>query len=146
LDDYKEGVSQENVDIVMRVFAAFGRRDNAAVFDMYDPDIEWNMDGYENWPDARSYRGIEGVKAFFRDWLRDFDEYETAALDPLDLGDRVRITVYDKALGRGSGVEIERYHAHVWTFRGNRVARIEVFDSREAALAACEASAKSAEA
>lgn len=145
MDDYKEGVSQENVDIVMRVFAAFGRRDNDAVFDAYEPDIEWNMEGYEGWPDASSYHGIAGVKAFFRDWLRDFDDYGTAALDPLDLGDRVLITVYDRARGKGSGVQIERHHAQVWTFRETRVARIEVFHSRAAALAACQGAAKSVE-
>jgi ketosteroid isomerase-like protein len=129
-------VSQENVETVLRAYEAFGRHDNDAVFAVYDPEVEWNMDGYLNWPGKRSYRGVEGVREFFRDWLRDFDDFKADALDPIDLGDRVLITVYDRAIGKGSGVPIERRHAQVWTFRDEKVLRIEVFDSREAALAA----------
>ena len=129
-------MSTENVQTVLRVFEAFGRRDNDAVLAAYDPEIEWNMDGYQAWPGKRSYRGVEGLQEFFRDWLQDFDEYTSDALDPIDLGDRVLVTVNDRARGKGSGVSIERYHAQVWTLRNGLVLRIEVFDSREAALAA----------
>ena len=129
-------MSQENVDAVLRAFEAFRRRDNEALFALYDPEIEWNMEGYLHWPGKQSYRGVEGVQEFFRDWLQDFDEYTSDALDPLDLGDRVVVTVNDRARGKGSGVSIERYHAQVWTLRDGLVLRIEVFDSREAALAA----------
>jgi len=136
LDDYKDGMSHENVDTLLRIYEAFRRRDNDAVLGAYHPEVEWNMEGYVNWPGRRSYRGIEGVREFFRDWLRDFDDFEADALDPLDLGDRVLFTVHDHAIGTGSGVPIERYHAQVWTFRDGKVLKVEVFDSREAALAA----------
>jgi uncharacterized protein len=129
-------MSQENVDTVLRMYEAFRRRDTDAVLAAYDPDIEWNMEGYVGWVGKRSYRGVEGVQEFFRDWLQDFDNYTSDALDPLDLGDRVLFTVHDRAQGKGSGVTIERYHAQVWTFRDGLVLRIEVFDDREAALAA----------
>jgi ketosteroid isomerase-like protein len=135
VNDYKDGVSQENVDQLLRIYEAFGRRDNESVFAEYDPDVEWNMEGYLNWPGKRSYRGVEGVREFFSDWLRDFDDFQADALDPLDLGDRVLFTVHDRASGKGSGVPIERYHAQVWTFRDGKVVKIEVFDSRESALA-----------
>ena len=84
---------------------------------------------------------MAGVEEFFRDWLHDFEGYEAEALDLLDLGDRVVVTVHDRAQGKGSGVPIERYHAQVWTFSDEgRVTRIEVFESREAALEAHERS------
>ena len=146
MDDYKDGVSQENVDTVLRVYDAFRRRDNESVFAVYDPDVEWNMEGYLTWPGKRSYRGVAGVREFFRDWLRDFDDFRADALDLLDLGDRILFTVHDRATGKGSGVTIERHHAQVWTFRDGKVARIDVFDSREAALAAHAPSGVDAEA
>ena len=129
-------MSTENVQTVLRVFDAFRRRDDEAVFASYDPAIEWNMEGYPHWPGRQSYRGVEGIQEFFRDWLQDFDDYTSDALDPLDLGDRVLLTVNDRGRGKGSGVSIERYHAQVWTLRDGRVLRIEVWESREAALAA----------
>jgi ketosteroid isomerase-like protein len=129
-------VSAENVQSVLLAFEAFRRRDDDALFAFYDPDIEWNMEGYMHWPGKQSYRGVEGIKEFFRDWLHDFDDYTSDALDPVDLGDRVLVTVHDRAQGKGSGVTIDRHHAQVWVFREGRVLRIEVWDTRESALAA----------
>ena len=36
-------MSQENVEIVRRMLAASDRRDGAAVFAGYDPEIEWEV-------------------------------------------------------------------------------------------------------
>jgi ketosteroid isomerase-like protein len=129
-------MSKENVETVLRVYEAFRRRDTDAVLAAYDPDVEWNMEGYPTWPGKQSYRGVTGIQEFFRDWLHDFEDYTADALDLLDLGDRVLMTIHDRATGKGSGARIERYHAQVWTFRDGLVVRIEDFDSREAALAA----------
>jgi ketosteroid isomerase-like protein len=129
-------MSQENVQIVLGVFDAFRRRDTGAMFAAYDPDVEWSMEGYPNWPENKTYGGHEGIRTFFRAWLRDFDEYDTEARDPLALGDKVVVTVYDCARGQGSGVSIERVHAHVWTLRDGRAVRVEVFDDRRSALEA----------
>ena len=117
-------MSQENVEIVLGVFDAFVRRDTDAMFAAYAPDVEWSMEGYPLWPETKIYRGREGVRAFFRAWLKDFDQYDTEARDPLDGGDKVVITVYDRARGKGSGVSIEHLHAHVWTFRDAQVVRV----------------------
>jgi ketosteroid isomerase-like protein len=130
-------MSQRNVETVLEVYRAFRGRDRQSVLAVYDPDVEWNMDGYPAWPGKQSYRGVDGIEEFFRDWLHDFDGYEAEALDVLDLGDRVLVTVHDRARGKGSGVPIERHHAQVWSFNEEgRVTRIEVFESRDAALAA----------
>jgi len=126
-------MSQANVDTVLRVFEAFDRRDEEAMFAAYAPDVEWNLANYL-WPDTPTYYGHEGIRSFFRTWLQDFESYETKALDPLDLGDKVLITVYDRAEGKGSGVPIERYHAQVWFFSDGRANRVEVWDTRERAL------------
>ena len=129
-------MSQQNVDTVLRVFDAFDRRDEDAMFAAYAPDVEWSLVNYSMWPDTPMYHGHEGIRAFFRMWLQDFERYETKAIDPVDLGDKVLITVYDRADGRGSGVPIERYHAQVWFFRDRDVVRVEVWDRREDALGA----------
>ncbi len=134
MDDTWHGLKRTNVETVLSVFDAFHRRDGDFVFAAYHPDVEWNLESYSPWAEAPVFRGHDGILAFFRLWLEDFEGYEAEARDPLDLGDQVLITVYDRARGRGSGVPIERYHAQVWTFRDGEVVRVQIFDDRERAL------------
>src|SRR4051794_9425848 len=104
-------MSSDNVETVLGVFDAFGRRDTDATFSPTTP-------------------ASSGACA----WLEDFDDYETEAREPVDLGDKVVVTVWDCARGKGSGVPIERYHAQIWTFRDGRIVRVEIFDDRSGAL------------
>ena len=129
-------MSEQNVRTVLSTFEAFARRDDDGTFAVYAPDVEWSLENYSLWPDKPVFTGHEGIREFFRTWLQDFDGYESQALDPVDLGDRVLITVFDRAHGKGSGVPTERYHAQVWTFDDGLVTRVEVWDDRERALAA----------
>jgi ketosteroid isomerase-like protein len=127
-------VSRENVNVVLRTFRAFRERDDEALFANYASDIEWDLRGYSPWADQQLFRGHDGVREFFRQWLADFDGYTTEARDPVDAGDRVVITVVDRAVGKRSGVPIERIHGQVWTFRQGLVVRIEILDGRAEAL------------
>jgi ketosteroid isomerase-like protein len=127
-------VSRENVNVVLRTFRAFRERDDEALFANYASDVEWDLRRYSPWTDQQLFRGHDGVREFFRQWLADFDGYTTEACDPVDAGDRVVITVVDRAVGKRSGVPIERVHGQVWTFRRLLVVRIEILDGRAEAL------------
>jgi ketosteroid isomerase-like protein len=129
-------MSEENVQAVLNAFRAFQRRDEQTLFAGYAPDIEWDLSGYSPWTDQALFRGHDGIRSFFRQWLADFDHYETEARDPVDVEDRVVVTVLDRAIGKRSGAQIERVHAQIWTFRDGLVARIQVLDDRSAALRA----------
>ena len=103
---------------------------------MYATDIEWDLTDYSPWIEQKIFSGHEGIRHFFRLWLEDFVGYESEALDPVDAGERVVVTIVDRAVGRRSGVPIERTFAQVWTFRDGLVVRIQILDSRAAALEA----------
>ena len=129
-------MSEENVDVVLSTFRAFQARDDETLFANYAPDIEWDLRDYSVWTEQPLFRGHDGIRQFFRIWLEDFTDYETEALDPLDAGDRVVVTVVDRAQGRRSGAVIERVHDQVWTFRDRMVVRVQILDSRAEALKA----------
>jgi ketosteroid isomerase-like protein len=129
-------MSQENVEIVLNTFRAFQERDDDALFANYATDIEWDLRGYSPWTDQQVFRGHEGIRRFFRLWLEGFTDYETRAVDPVDVGERVVVTVVDRAEGRRSGAPIERIHGQVWTFRDGMVVRVQILDSGAAALEA----------
>jgi hypothetical protein len=65
-------MSAENVELVRQLHEAFAARGNAWPFEVYDPDIEFDASG---WPELVElgtepiYRGHEGVRAFWRQWL-----------------------------------------------------------------------------
>jgi len=50
-------MSQENVEVVRRAWEAFTRRDNEAVFRLYDPEVEIHDVFYD-----RVYQGLDGVR------------------------------------------------------------------------------------
>jgi ketosteroid isomerase-like protein len=64
-------MSQENVEIVRQAFEASVRRDNEAVFARYDPEIEVD---YTASGRRGVYRGLEGVREWFRDWMSAFED------------------------------------------------------------------------
>jgi ketosteroid isomerase-like protein len=56
--------------------------------------------------------------------------------DIVEAGDRVLVTLHQRARGRGSAVEVEIDTSNVYTFRDGKVFRIELFTDREPALEA----------
>jgi ketosteroid isomerase-like protein len=129
-------MSRENVEVMMDTFRAFQERDDEALFANYAADIVWDLGDYSPWTDQPLFRGHDGIRQFFRLWLEDFADYEGQALDPVSVGERVVVTVVDRAKGKRSGAPIERRHAQIWTFRDGKVVRIEIRDSRADALEA----------
>ena len=134
-------MSQENVEIVRRVYDAAARRDAATVLALYDPDIESDASqlgiaGIVG-GDEVVYRGHDGLRRFFRDWHEAWTNIEYDFEELIDAGDEHVIAVVTRhARGRASGVEVERPFALVWTLRGGKVAQVVWFLSRAEALEA----------
>jgi ketosteroid isomerase-like protein len=67
-------VSQENVEIVRRLYEAAARRDTESLLSLYDPEVEWVFsrqlrDQTFGWG---TYRGHEGLRTFFREQFEAF--------------------------------------------------------------------------
>jgi ketosteroid isomerase-like protein len=82
-------------------------------------------------------RGIEGLWAAWRDWLRPWGTYWTEVDDFIDAGDeRVVVLTRDHGRLRGSDSEVEAVGASVWTLREAKIVRIEFYLNRNEALKA----------
>ena len=57
-------MSQANVNVVRQAFEASERHNNEAALSFYDPEVEIESSFL-----GRTYRGLDGVRAFWRDWL-----------------------------------------------------------------------------
>lgn len=124
-----------NIEIVRKVYVAFGRGDNLLPFEHYADDIEWDLSrGMEGVGGV--HRGHEGVRNSFRDLLTAFSVIEFEVEEIVETGDRVLATVHERYLGRTSDVDVDRRHYAVFTFRDGKILKMCVYLDRSEALAA----------
>ena len=126
-------MSQENVEIVRRMWDAFLDADFATAFAFSDPDIEW--DG-TNLPDGQIGRGSAAVMDHIRRWADQWDEWTVEVERIIDAGDE-RVVVLIRERGRSkSGVEMDEHHAELYTLRDGLVVRRQGFSDPNEALEA----------
>jgi ketosteroid isomerase-like protein len=103
--------------------------------DLLDPDIVWTA--IEDAPDAGTYRGYEGVRAYWQDWLDDFEMHGGSIEESIEAGDRLVCVQRAATTGKGSGVRSEIHYACEYTFGPDeRIVELNEYATREEALAA----------
>jgi len=101
------------------------------------PGVVWRA--IEDAPDAGTYRGYEGVRGYWQDWLDDFDMHEVKIEESIEPGDRLVCVQRGAATGKGSGVRSEIHYACVYTFGADeRVVEVNEYATRKEALAAAQ--------
>ena len=118
-------MSQENVEIVRRFVLS-------DLDDMSDahPDIVWSP------VDEKASHGHEGVQASLARWQGEWDEYEEALEELVDVGDRVFVTSYFRGRGRGSGIEVDARYYQVYMLCDGKIMRMDEYATRAEALEA----------
>jgi ketosteroid isomerase-like protein len=127
-------MSEENVELVRRVYGAVARRDTAGVLAMYDPEIEWRP-----WRDltGRSvYHGLDDLRTFYREWYEAWENYEESYEELIDAGEHVVVVATGRGRGRASGVPVQWTQYGTWTIRAGKIVRVVWFPTREQALEA----------
>jgi ketosteroid isomerase-like protein len=142
-------VSVESVELVRRLLAPFEQGDlipiwrddaiaaamTAATADLLTSDFECVFVREDM--GRATYRGVQGMRAAWLDWLEPWDSYHAGVEDVIDAGDgRVVVLTSDHARPKGTSVEVSFLGAPVWTVRGGKVSRIEFYWNREEGLKA----------
>ena len=127
-------MSQENVEIVRRIYASWAPGSSPAESNLLHPDIEWVNPSDALEPGTRT--GIEaftsiteGLDDTIRDFRMDVERF-------IDAGDRVVVIATMRGHGSASGVEVERRHGSVWTIRDGKAVRFQWFYEPDEALEA----------
>ena len=127
-------MSQENVEIVRKVYDAWSRSDPSQAFDYLDPDVVW--EAIEDATDAGTYRGHSGVKRHMDDWLQDFEDFAVEFGQPVEVDGRLVLEQWWRNRGKGSGLKTEIRYAAVYTFRGGKVFTVKEYNTCAEALEA----------
>ncbi|WAS94587.1 nuclear transport factor 2 family protein [Nannocystis punicea] len=124
---------RDNVEVVKQVYAAFGRRDLAAVLALYAADVQIDQSPEVPWGDH--YEGHAGAQAFFARLLQAVDS--TLALERfIDAGEHVVALGRTRGVLRASGHRFDVPIAHVWQIRDGLVVRIRYCIDNPTMLAA----------
>jgi ketosteroid isomerase-like protein len=131
-------MSQENVEVVRRGFAAFAARDWAALAEVWHPEIEYET--LETDPDSATYRGVHDITKMFDALAAPFSKFRVQADEIRDLGPD-RVLAVERAAGGGlKGSDAEAWIEQVWfrliTLKDGRIWRVKEFATRDKALEA----------
>src|SRR4051794_23934114 len=112
-------MSQENVEIIQRMYEAWLREGDAAVLETLDEDIELHPDPEAGWVGiGEVYRGHRGMARYMAAVYEAFEDYRPEVERLIDLGDRVLSLAIERGRGRGSGAGVQMNRtAHLWTLR-----------------------------
>ena len=136
LRDTAQAMSQENVQIVFDMTAAFNRGDVDASTEYWTDDLDHRaVEGALD--DRGPVHGKDAMRAYAQDWLDTFDDFMTEPVEVIDVGDDSVVAVL-KASGRArlSGIETDLTYAVVYTFRDGKIARGREYMERDEALEA----------
>jgi ketosteroid isomerase-like protein len=119
-------MSQESVEIVRRFLMV--EVDEALTY--ADPGIVWNP------IEELATQGHDAVRASLERWKAEWDDYKMLPEEFLDGGDRVVVTVWLRARGRVSGVDVDVRFYDLYTLRDGKIVRMDQFTERSEALEA----------
>ena len=129
-------MSEQNLEIVRASWDAWTRGDMDALFEFYDPEVEWDM-SHSYVPDMGVFHGHEGIREFFREWRAFFAEYWAEPEEFIDAGEHVIVRVRQGGRGRSSTVGVEMpVYWQLYRLRDGRAVRVEIYRDEEQALRA----------
>jgi uncharacterized protein len=127
-------MSQENVEIVRRIFDAWATGDFGTGLADLDPDVVFVV--RHPFPEAIETVGPDGIRDYMRRFLDNWETYAVKASDLRAAGDTVVADAVQHGVGKASGIAMEQPFFMLFSFRGGKIARIESILNRDEALEA----------
>ncbi|MGI9020496.1 MAG: nuclear transport factor 2 family protein [Solirubrobacterales bacterium] len=131
-------MSEENVEVVRRIFKAFSRGDLEGGIVLADtpPEFEFVPSGALI-PDLASVqRGPEAFRRVVETFFAEFDDPRIELHELIDAGDQIFTSFTLRGRGKHSAVEASWNPLSVWTVRDGRLVRWLGFTDRDEALEA----------
>jgi ketosteroid isomerase-like protein len=127
-------MSRANIEMLRAGYEAFNRGERETVFEAASADFELvTADRVTN---PGTYRGPEEALRFFEDLFAPFEEVVSEPEEFFENGDLIVTLVVVRSRPRGSTAVVENRIAHLWTVRGGKVDRLQVFPERRRAMEA----------
>lgn len=122
------------VALVRRALAALNAGNIEELVTVCDRDFELDMSDRVFNPST--YRGHDGIRQFHAEVLEVWEHYVWEPEEILEQGDAIVALVRTTGKGRGSGLEVERETAMIWTVRDDKAVSLRFYRDRGRALEA----------
>ncbi len=127
-------MSQENVEIVRRAYAEWGRG-NFQTPEVFDSEVQVIWIDPILVPHSET-RGLDALSHAMSEFLNVWEFGTATAGELLDAGERVVAENVWRGRGRTSGIDMEVHLWSVWTLSNGRAIRIVQYEDRAEALKA----------
>jgi uncharacterized protein len=128
-------MSQENVDVLRRAYAAFQREGVEGIMPFLDEEIEWRNP--EDSPIAGVWRGHNGVRDWFAQASEAFGEMSFSPDEFREVSEhRVLVLLRFGLTGTASALQMEVPFAHVVDLRQGRATSLKMYSDQRDALEA----------
>jgi len=118
-------VSEENLELVRRQYAAWSSGDIAGATRLFADDVEWH--GHPQLPEPGPYRSREEVERWMSQFQEAWGELEADPVVLVEGGDDVIALVHMSGRGRDSGVEVRGgVDVHIMTFTDGAISYFRI--------------------
>jgi uncharacterized protein len=119
-------MSEQSVEVVKRVYAAFAEGDVPAVLGVFADDIEWHE--AEGMPYGGVHRGGEAVaQNVFGPISEDVEGFAVTPEEFMAAGDTVAVVVSYTGTGKATGKPLDLPVVHVWDIQDGKAVRFRQF-------------------
>jgi ketosteroid isomerase-like protein len=127
-------MSDQNVEVVRSMYAAFANRDRATLLSNLDPAMR--VYDRPHHPEASVYEGREGFMRFAE---TDWDAFDEVTYEPQEFvarGEYVVVPIRQSGKGKGSALGVEESIVNVWKLRGGKCVELRNYSTIDEALGA----------
>ena len=103
----------------------------AELLEQFDPEVEFTQPAGQ--PEgAQFFKGREALRQSWDVWFETWESHRSHPEDVRERGGRVLVLSRDRFRGR-DGIELEHREASIFTFRGDKIVRMEAFFDHDSA-------------
>jgi ketosteroid isomerase-like protein len=121
-------MSQENINVINRIYEAFGQRDFAAVLELFGPTIEWIAAVNSPLADRSPYRGLDEIRDIvFMRIATGFDSLTVRVDEIFGAGDKVVALGFYHGVRKANGKRFQAQLAHIWTLADGKAVKFQQY-------------------
>jgi ketosteroid isomerase-like protein len=130
-------MSEQNVEIVRRMYEAFHGGDAEGALAYFHPEVIVDASGRV---DGGIGHGREELSRLIATWVGTFDEWREEIEEMRDLGSQVYVVATQRGRGKGSGVEVDYRYALLYEVQRDKITSMTIYNTPEDALEAAGSS------